>query len=59
MIVRKIRKEELKYIFEIHDLDILGIQEHRIMHDATVKYNTIGYITLITTSAWTHDQGVG
>ena len=42
MNVRTIREEykqlELKYNFESHDLDILGIQEHRIMHDATVKY---------------------
>ena len=61
MNVRTIREEhkqlELKYNFESHYLDILGIQEHRIMHDETVKYNTIGHSTLITTSAWKHDQG--
>ena len=61
MNVRTIREEhkqlELKYNFEIYDLDILGIQEHRIMHDETVKYNTIEYSTLITTSAWKNDQG--
>ena len=42
MNIRTIREEhkqlELKYNFESHDLDILGIQEHRIMHDETVKY---------------------
>ena len=27
------------------------------MHDETVKYNTIGHSTLITTSAWTNYQG--
>ena len=27
------------------------------MHDETVKYNTIGHSTLITTSAWKNDQG--
>ena len=52
--VRKIREEhkqlELKYNFERHDHIILGIQEHLIMHDETVKYNTIGHSTLITTS---------
>ena len=41
MNVRTIREEhkqlELKYNFESHDLDILGIQEHRIMHDE-IKY---------------------
>ena len=61
MIIRTIREEhkelELKYNFESHDLDILGIQEHRIMHDETVKYNTIGHSTLITTPAWKNDQG--
>ena len=40
MKVRTIREEhkplELKYTFESHDLDILGIQEHRIMHDETL-----------------------
>ena len=51
MNVRTIREEhkqlELKYNFESHDL-----QEHRIMHDETIKYNTIGHSTLITTPAW-------
>ena len=46
MNVRTIREDhkqlELKYNFESHDLDILGIQEHLIMHDENVKYNTIG-----------------
>ena len=60
MNVRTIRDEhkqlELKYSFESHDLDILGIQEHRIMHAETVKYNTIGHSTLIITSAWTNYQ---
>ena len=41
MNVRIIQEEhkqlELKYNFEIHDLDFLGIQEHRIMHDETVN----------------------
>ena len=36
---------------------MLGIQEHRIMHDETVKYNTIGHSTLITTLAWQNYQG--
>ena len=61
MNVRKIREEhkqlELKYHFESHDLDILGIQEHIIMHGETVKNNTIGHSTLITTLAWTNYQG--
>ena len=59
MNVRTIREEykqlELKYNFESHDLDILGIQEHRIMHNEKVKYNTIGHSTLITTSAWKNE----
>ena len=61
MKVRKIREEhkklELKYNFESHNLDILGIQEHRIMHNVTVKYNNIGHSTLIIISAYNNYQG--
>ena len=45
-----------KYNFEIHDLDILGVQELQIMDDETVKYNNIGHSILITTSACINDQ---
>ena len=62
MNVRTIREEhkqiELKYNFESHDLHIIGIQEHRIMHNETVKYNNIGHSTLITTTEWNNYQGV-
>ena len=59
MNARTIREEheQLESIYNFHDLYILGIQEHRIMHDETVKNNTIGHSTLITTSAWKTDQG--
>ena len=57
---RTIREEhkqlELKYNFKSHDIDILGIQDHRIMYDDTFKYNTIEHRTFITTSAWKNDQ---
>ena len=54
--VRTIREEhkqiKLKYNFEYHNIDILGIQEHRIIHDEKVRYKTIGRSIFVTTSAW-------
>ena len=44
-IIREEHKQlELKYNFESHELDILGIQEHLIIYDETVKYTNIGYL---------------
>ena len=41
MNVRTIRKEhkqiELKYNFKYHNIDILGLQEHSIIHDEKVR----------------------
>ena len=61
MNIRTIREEhkqiELKYNFEYHNIDILGIQEHRIIHDEKVRYKTIGRSIFVTTSAWRNDHG--
>ena len=61
MNVRIIREEhkqiELKYNFEYHNIDILVIQEHRIIHDDRVRYKIIGRSIFVTTSAWRNDQG--
>ena len=48
----KEKREEVAYNFNVHSIDILGLQEHRIVHDEPVKYETVLGNTLITTSAW-------
>ncbi len=51
------RKQELAANFSKHDRDLLGIQEHRIVHDETIRYGSIEGKTLITSSAWRNDRG--
>ena len=47
------RREELCHSFEKQGIDILGIQEHRIVHEDTpVKYEKLLGSTLITTTSW-------
>ena len=62
MNIRTIREEhkqiELKYNFEYHNIDILGIQEHRIIHDEKVRYKTIGRSIFVTTSASINQQPI-
>ena len=59
MNVRTIREVhtqiELKYNFKYHNIDILGIQEHRIIHDEKVRYKTIGRSIFVTSSTWRND----
>ena len=61
MNVRTIRenrcREELVSNLIKYNIDMIGIQEHRIVHDDTVKYETILGRTLITTSAIRNKQG--
>ena len=46
------KREELGYLFEESSLQILAIQEHRILHDEPVKRTVIGRKShLITTTA--------
>jgi exonuclease III len=61
MNVRTIReqrcREELASNLDRYNIDILGIQEHRIVHDEPVKYENILGKTLITTSAERNSAG--
>ena len=61
MNVRTIReqrcREELVSNFVEHNIDVLGIQEHRIFHEEPVRYETILGRTLITTSATKNSAG--
>ena len=56
-IIEEYKKIELKYNFEYHNIDILGIQDHIIIHDEKVRYKTIGRSIFVTTSAWRNEQG--
>ena len=52
------RREELFQCFSKQCIDILGIQEHRIVHEDTpVRYEEMLGNTLITTSAWRNSTG--
>jgi len=51
------KRIELAHNFEEYGIDILGIQEHRIVHEDILKYEDIQGNTLVTTSAWRNDQG--
>ena len=51
------KRIELAHNFEEYGIDILGIQEHRIVHEDILKYEDIQGNTLVTTSAWRNYQG--
>ncbi len=53
------RKQELAVNFSKYRLDLLGIQEHRIGNDETIRYGSIQGNTLITSSAWRNDNWRG
>ena len=61
MNVRTIReqrcREELVFNLTAYDVDILGLQEHQLVHDEPVKYESIQGKTLITTSATRNKAG--
>ena len=46
------RKNELIYNASEKGINILGIVDHKIYHDDTIKYEKTDKYTLITTSAW-------
>ena len=46
------RKNELIYNASKKGINILGIVDHKICHDDTIKYEIIDKHTLITTYAW-------
>ena len=46
------KKEELAYVANKHQIEIIGIQEHRIIHNDVIEYRKIGEHHVITSSAW-------
>jgi len=51
------RREELVQNFSAQDIEILGFQEHRIVHEEPTRYERILGKTLITTPAWRNSAG--
>ena len=50
-------RAELVHNFTQQKIDVLGIQEHHIIHDDPVKHENIQGKTLVTSSAWRNDAG--
>ena len=53
----KIHRAELVHNFTEQKIEVLGIQEHCIIHDDPVKHENIQGKTLVTSSAWRNDAG--
>ena len=51
----KDRQLELQYCTQQHHIGILGVQEHRIIHNDPIEYKTIGNSTLVTSSGWRNE----
>ena len=51
------KREELAVNLIDKNIGILGIQEHRIIHQATISYENLLGRKLITSSAWRNDCG--
>ena len=45
------QKEELAYVANKHQIEIIDIQEHRIIHNDEIEYRKVGEHHLITSSA--------
>ena len=45
------QKEELAYMANKRQIEIIGIQEHRIIHNDEIEYRKVGEHLLITSSA--------
>ena len=50
-------RAELVHNFTQQKIEVLGIQEHCIIHDDPVKHENIQGKTLVTSSAWRNDAG--
>ncbi len=50
------RKQELLNSMFEQEIDILGIQEHRIVHNGPIKYEKVPGYTIITLSAWRNEM---
>ena len=48
----KSKKEELANNMRMNNINILVIVDHKINHADKILYETIGNLTLITSSAW-------
>jgi len=51
------RRKELVHNFSAQGIEILGLQEHRIVHEEPTSNERILGKTLITTSAWRNSVG--
>ena len=58
---RTLRKEskrsELANLLNEFSINILGIVDHKIVHDEEVRYEQLNKCTMITTSAWRNSNG--
>ena len=50
-------REELVCSTITEKVDVLGIQEHRMLHTEDIKYETVNGRILIISSAWRNDSG--
>ena len=50
------RKQELLHSMCKQGIDLLGIQEHRIIHNEPIKYEKVPGYTIITSSAWRNEM---
>ena len=51
------KRDELGVSMKASSVQILGIQEHRIVHSAEIEYQDLGNCYLITSSAWRTSNG--
>ena len=51
------KRVELGECLKASGVQILGIQEHRIVHSSEIEYQNLGSCTLITSSAWRNSAG--
>ena len=49
------RQLELQHCSHQQHIGILGVQEHRIIHNAPIEYKSIGTSTLVTSSGWRNE----
>ena len=52
------QKEELAYLANKHQIEIIGIQEHRIIHNDDIEYSKVGDHHLIVVASFTKSKPV-
>ena len=50
------KQNELAFLFKSKGIMVLGIQDHKIVHDEEIRTEEIDGCTLITTPAWRNDR---